>query len=188
MDDYLQRQDISKIVKFLLKDNKVLIIPTETLYGFSCSIFNIKGGELIKKIKQKPLSSELTVLVPSFSVMKKLIRVTPQIKKVVREAQKKRIPLTVIGFKNPLSQYQIYASRNDYVGVRIISEAWLKKLLTKTGPLFSTSVNRYGSEPITDFSELSLFLPANQIVKNQKIKMTNKPSKIYNTLYNTFER
>ena len=130
--------DLLKIVSQTLLNNGVAILPSDTLYGFSCiqgigehKIEEIKGrgeGKHFLKLALKNQLDQLTSEIPDT----RLLSYWPG-------------PLTLIlkGIKNPTE------------GIRVPDNKFIQELLTKVGqPIISTSVNYTGQPPMTSIEEI----------------------------------
>lgn len=72
--------------------------------------------------------------------------------------------------------------------MRVVGNRWLKKILRRTGPVFSTSVNISGEPPITGPDQALQFLPHHLIVRDDFKAMTNQPSRIFNAITGKYLR
>jgi L-threonylcarbamoyladenylate synthase len=135
-----QRQEI---IKKLLA-NEVLILPTDTIYGLSLLVEN-NNPQVLNKLKKAPLDKPLIILVDRFKTIKKQIIFNQESKKIL----KAKVPTTVI-FKAVDSEKTL--------AIRLCKRKDLKKILRKTGPIYSTSVNLSKQVPITSEAELKAFL------------------------------
>ena len=130
--------NLLRILSQKLLNDGVVIIPSDTLYGFSCipgrgehRIETIKGrgeGKHFLKLALKEQLSMLTPQIPDSS----LLSYWPG-------------PLTLImkGIHNPTE------------GIRVPDSIFLQKLLALTGtPIISTSVNYSGQSPMTSIEEI----------------------------------
>ena len=130
--------ELLKIVSQTLLNNGVAILPSDTLYGFSCiqgsgekRIEAIKGrgaGKHFLKLALKEQLSMLTAELPDSS----LLSYWPG-------------PLTIImkGLNNPTE------------GIRVPDNQFVQDILKKVGqPIISTSVNYSGQSPITSIEEI----------------------------------
>lgn len=130
-----------KICAEFLKNEKILVLPTDTVYGFSGIIGKTDGK--IRKIKgraeNKPFiqligKPEDISLVTSDFIPQKLLSVWPG-------------PLTIIVHKkeNPA----------ETVAVRCPGDEWLRRVIISCGsPIYSTSVNRSGFPVLSSIEEI----------------------------------
>ncbi|ASZ09402.1 translation factor [Mesoplasma chauliocola] len=163
----LKKEIINECIEDI-KANKIVIIPTDTIYGLSAKIS--KDNEIkINQIKNIKHEKPLITLVSNFQQLKKL-----QIKKISKEDKKILLDSrTTVIFETSLEFKTI--------AVRFVKRKDIKKIINKTGPIFSTSVNKHGLKPINKEEELKNF--------DQNIKLffdieptDLNPSKIYNSL------
>lgn len=142
----MQNSDISKAVK-ALSNGKIIVYPTDTLYGLGADIFNIDAVEKIFEIKKRVKSEPLSVAVSSFSELEKIAFVDDKIKKIVD----KFLPgkLTIILEKRDIVPDLVTGGLNK-VGVRIPNNKIAMDILHEFGPITSTSANVHGQKtPIT---------------------------------------
>lgn len=129
-------KDSLEKVAALLKEGKVLILPTDTVYGFSGIIE--KTDSLIRKIKGRGEDKPFIVLI---SNPKEIENITAE--KIPETLEKFWPgPLTVIVKEknNPLKT----------VAVRCPGDEWLRNVISECGrPIYSTSVNRSGKPVLT---------------------------------------
>ncbi len=125
----------------LLKKEKVLILPTDTVYGFSGIIE--KTDSKIRAIKGRAEEKPFI----------ELIGKPEDIQKITDDIIPEKLlsfwpgPLTIIVHKknNP----------KETVAVRCPGDEWLRNVIIKTGkPIYSTSVNRSGFPVLLKVSEI----------------------------------
>ncbi|AGR41553.1 L-threonylcarbamoyladenylate synthase [Spiroplasma taiwanense] len=145
----LNRSEIKEIIKNL-KNQKVLIIPTDTIYGIS-AVISKENEILINSIKMSPNNKKLIILISNLKQAKKMILLNNEIENNFLDLR----PITqIISLKkNP----------NKNIALRMIKRKDLKKIIDKTGPIFSTSVNKTGFDFLTQKDELENF--SNKIFK-----------------------
>lgn len=134
------KNSISKCVE-LLKEDKVLVLPTDTVYGFSGLvgksadlIYKIKGREETKPFIQLIGKPEDISYITNDLIPEKLLSYWPG-------------PLTII-----------VHDKNNFektIAVRCPGDEWLRKIISAAGkPLYSTSVNRSGKPVLTKIHEI----------------------------------
>lgn len=127
----------------LLSAGGVLLMPTDTIYGLHAPAMNERAVRAIASMKSRDEAKPFIVLAASLEQIERLGVVATQ-KNRAALAEIWPAPLTAI---LPLAS-PIAASRgSSTVGVRIPATAWLRDLLTRTGPLASTSANESGAAP-----------------------------------------
>ena len=77
--------DLNQSINWL-KAGKVLVHPTESIWGFGCDALNESAIDLIFKLKQRPLNKSLIVLAESyFSIKKFVTSLNPDQEKLLNE-------------------------------------------------------------------------------------------------------
>lgn len=146
--------DIEETVE-RLKMGEVGIIPSDTIYGIS-SIVSEENMDRIYEIKERPQSKRLIVLSNKESLSDLGVIVKEDILSLWPS------PLTVI----------LPTKNGDTLAVRVPDDKYLSAILSKTGPLFSTSVNISGKPSLLNFDEIyaSFSNKVDFIVKKGNIK------------------
>jgi L-threonylcarbamoyladenylate synthase len=137
---------LSKSIKFL-KDNKVIIFPAETLYGFSCSFYSLEAINRVFKIKKRENEKQFIVLIKSFKMAKEIVEIDPIKEDFLLKNNYWPNHLTIV-FKSKIKGYNTLA-------LRFSNSKYISKLFKSIDfPIISTSVN-YSSEPsYTDIDKI----------------------------------
>ncbi len=137
------KSDVDSVRKCseLLKKNEVLILPTDTVYGFSGLIG--KTDEKIRKIKGR---SETKPFIQLIGSVEQLSCITED-----------KIPAELISYwPGPLTVI-VHDKDNpeNTIAVRCPGDKWLRDVINECGsPIYSTSVNRSGSPVLQKVSEI----------------------------------
>ena len=125
----------------LLREGKVVILPTDTVYGFSGIIG--ETDSVIRKIKGREETKPFIVLISSPEELKEITDdVLPS-----ELSEKWPGPLTVI--------VKDKSDTSKTVAVRCPGDKWLCDVIKETGkPIYSTSVNRSGKPVLTKENEI----------------------------------
>lgn len=126
--------------------DKVLIFPTDTVYGIGTSIYSKEGIARIYKIKNRPLDKPLAVLCANINQIEEIAYLTDDAKKLISTFLPG--PLTVI-LKSKESILNSFG--HDTVGVRIPKYKIALDVLKENGPMATTSVNESGKPSINDY-------------------------------------
>lgn len=140
--------NIKKIVSEIKKGNLV-IIPTDTVYGISADMNNIKAIQKVYECKQRDNNKPLLLLVDSLEMLKKY---TKNLSPLEEEIIQKYLPgkLTILLHKNDKVSDKITAG-SDLVGIRMPDNKELQKIIKEVGrPIISTSANISGQNTITN--------------------------------------
>lgn len=134
-------KDISKAVA-LLNQEKLVAIPTETVYGLAGNIFSEKAIDSIFKTKQRPLFNPLIVHIPSIDYLEIIVARIPEKAKLLAEAFWPG-PITLVLKKKEVIPDVITAGK-DTVAVRIPNHPITLELLKQLDfPLAAPSANPF---------------------------------------------
>ena len=139
---YLKNNDDELILKEVIEailSFKIVILPTDTIYGFSGHYQSFEIRRRINGIKCRGEDKGFIVLVPDLESLLSLSK--GKIPGLLM--RKLPLPLTLI-IRTDFSPY--WGTR---LGVRIPADGWLRKLLERLGTyMISTSVNISGEEEL----------------------------------------
>jgi len=114
----------------VLQNEGVVLLPTDTIYGLHGLARNERVSTRIASIKGREESKAFVILAASVDQVESLGATVPPVLRDVWPA-----PLTAV--------------LAPTLAVRVPALEWLRSLLERTGPLFSTSANRSGEPPIS---------------------------------------
>jgi len=137
--------EIDSIVNFL-NQGKVIVYPTDTIYGLGCLAANKKAIKKIYKIKMREKGRPMLVLVGSLGMAKKYGRINRAQEKYLKKIwpgpvsvileSRDRLPRELSG---GLKTQAMRLPKNDF----------LLKIIRKLGvPIVSTSLNLSGQPPV----------------------------------------
>ncbi|GAB7256144.1 L-threonylcarbamoyladenylate synthase [Polaribacter sp. OB-PA-B3] len=136
-------KDIQKAAQ-LLTDEKLVAIPTETVYGLAGNIFSEKAIKSIFSTKKRPFFNPLIVHIPSKEALKDIVVDIPEKAKLLADAFWPG-SMTLVLKKNKNIPDLITASK-DTVAVRIPNHPLTLQLLNSIDfPLAAPSANPFGS-------------------------------------------
>lgn len=141
---------IHEIARLLL-EGRVLLLPTDTIYGLHAVATDEAAVDRIVEIKGREETKPFVVIASSIDQFPQLgIAADPDLLGPLASVWP--APLTVI---LPLA-HPIPASRgSSTLAVRVPDLEWLRDLASRTGPLVSTSANRSGAPPATRPGDLA---------------------------------
>ncbi|MHB0969292.1 MAG: L-threonylcarbamoyladenylate synthase [Thermoanaerobaculia bacterium] len=143
------RPDFEEIAA-LLRDGGVVILPTDTLYGFHARADDAVAIERIFATKERGDTRPLLVICANAGQLRSLGALIG----AELEAALNRLWPAALTAIVPLREPVPPSAGGMTIGARVPDVAWLRELLAVTGPLASTSVNRSGGAPLTDPGEL----------------------------------
>ena len=145
-------EEIKKCAE-MLAAGKVILYPTDTIWGIGCDATNKEAIDHIYKIKQRQESKNMLILIDKSDMLPLYVA---------------RIPLIawdLISHTHRPTTFIYPAARNlpeklihpdGTIGIRIVNNIFCKKLIKALGhPIISTSVNISGEEAPQTFSDIS---------------------------------
>ena len=137
-----EKEVISYVAKEMWR-GRIIIYPTDTVYGLGCSI---NAGNSIKKIfeiKKRSLKNPLSIAFPDLEMVKRFTRLSPKEKEFIEKHIDE--PFTFIVEKKGISE--VITAKRDTVGIRIPNHRVVKDLLQAAKmPVITTSANISGNE------------------------------------------
>ena len=127
----------------LLLDNKVVAIPTDTIYGLAVACDKKEAICALYELKKRPSSNPLVLFVKEAKDVDQFVSEIPTGGKALMEAFWPG-PLTLV----------LPSKRSSTIAIRIPNHPLIISLLEKTGPLFVTSANISGNPPLKSTSEI----------------------------------
>ena len=162
----------------ILQKPGVILTPTETVIGLSCSALSESQISRIYKIKNRPSSKAFIVLVDSISMIEQFIS---EINEMQKEYLNSNEPTTLI-LNNIKGLPKNLIAEDGSLAFRITQHPELKKLITHLGtPLVSTSANLSGeptAKKIKEVDPLILDQVDYSLDLQSNYKSTSKPSRI----------
>ncbi len=172
-----RRREIDLIVDYFQK-GKVVVYPTDTVYGLGCRVMEKQAVKRIFEIKQRPKSKPFLVLVNSLSMLKKYSYLS-----VAQEKYLKKIwpgPITVV-LKSRGNLPAGVIGKDGGLAARLPKNNFLITILKRLGePIVSTSLNISGQKNLTNLSGINNYFGADKpdLVVDAGILPENKPSRV----------
>lgn len=155
------KQSETKKITTILKNDGVISVPTDTVYGICTRINSSKAYDNLVKVKNRPSNKAFPVLCNDLEQIKSIAFVDNKALKLIKAFMPG--PLTLVLNKRPeaLSYINNSGSREtDEVAVRMIASKFLNKLIEKVGsPLFLTSANKSGMDVCKNLEEIEKECP-----------------------------
>lgn len=129
--------------------NKLLIFPTDTVYGIGCKIFDKANIRKIYDIKKRSYDKPLACLCANLSQIEKIAYVDELARLLILNFLPG--PLTLI-----LNAKEEVINKIGYktIGVRIPACDIAITILEENGPMLTTSVNDSGMPPMVEYNEI----------------------------------
>lgn len=136
-----------------LSELKVLLYPTDTVWGIGCDATSEAAVAKVYKIKQRSESKSLIILVASIEMLQHYI---PSISKELLNLLALSTKPTSIIYNNPVGLAKNVIASDGSVAIRIPQNEFCKQLITAFGkPIVSTSANISGNETPKSFKEIN---------------------------------
>lgn len=159
-------KDLQKIDKSNLK-GKIIVFPTDTVYGVGCLLDDKEGIEKIYRMKKRDYGKKLPVLCDSIETVLKIVNIDEKFKKYTNLWPG---ALTIILNRK---------DSDDSLAVRIPDSKIAKEVLSHFGPLHTTSVNYSGEKELNSPEEIiNTFSNFVDYIVIDEEKFTQKPSTI----------
>ncbi len=129
---------------------RVIIFPTDTVYGIGTKIFDIEGIEKIYKIKNRPYNKPLACLCYDINQINSIAYINDSAIKLINKFLPG--PLTLI-----LNAKEEVTNKIGYktIGIRIPNHKLALEILKENGPMLTTSVNDSGKKPLNEYEEIA---------------------------------
>lgn len=128
----------------ILKNDGVISVPTDTVFGICGSIKSKKAQEKLKSIKERPDSKPFPIMCADIEQIKSVAMVDNKSEKIIKEFMPG--PITIVLRKNEkIPQY--INNGKETIAIRMATSNELKELIKSLGcPIFMTSANKSGEE------------------------------------------
>lgn len=128
---------------------KLIIFPTDTVYGIGCQIFDIDNIKKIYEIKSRDFSKPLACLCANLEQIEEIAVVDDNVRKIIKQFMPGALTI-VLKSKQHVNDKIGYAT----IGVRIPNSKIALDILLENGPMLTTSVNESGRKPLNDYDEI----------------------------------
>jgi L-threonylcarbamoyladenylate synthase len=156
-DGTLKDKEQSRLIVDYLGSGKVIIYPTETVYGIGCDAFNETGVSRIFEIKQRPENKPLILLVRDVNMLKEIVAKIPPVAQQLINAFWPG-PLTLI-FKAKPGIGKLLTGGTGRIGVRQSPHPLVASIFQIYGhPLVSTSANISNGAPAAAVKNIPTFI------------------------------
>jgi L-threonylcarbamoyladenylate synthase len=159
----------------ILKSGGVIAFPTETVFGIGALLSCPAAIRKIYKIKKRPRSKPLQILVASLTQAKKLGKFSAE----AEAFAKKHWPgpyTIIVPIKNTGDDAHRRLFRQT-IGLRIPNHQTILKLIRAVGPIAATSANQAGKKPALNAKEVKKSLPGIDYILPGRVKL-GKASKV----------
>jgi len=137
-----------------LASSEVIILPTDTSYGFSASPFSASAVEQIQTLKKRPADKPFLLLVADFAMAEEYGAFSPMLTKFAGESWRENMPPRTLLVPRKDNLPSFFPEFSE-LGFRVPQYPLLREFLALWGkPLISTSANISGNTPIFSAEEI----------------------------------
>lgn len=129
--------------------SKVIVFPTDTVYGIGTPLYDNEGIIRIYEIKGRSLSKQLPVLCSSLDQINKFAVFDERLEIIANKFWPGA--LTVV-LKTKKEYFDF--SGEETIAVRIPNHKLALSIINEFGPLKTTSINQSGFPPLNDYYEI----------------------------------
>lgn len=140
----------------ILRSGKILLYPTDTVWGLGCDATDAEAVRKIYHIKKRPDSKSMIILVSNFLMLQQYVTEVPF--KAVELMEETTAPLTVI-YPNARNLAYNLVPEDGSIGIRIPNDEFCRELISAFGkPIVSTSANVSGMRASSLWSEVTDYI------------------------------
>ena len=145
-----ESEDSLKKAVLLLKNEKLVAVKTETVYGLACESSSSTAIKKVYNLKKRPLLNPLIIHVNSIDLAEKISVINNDSRKIMEEFWPGPLTLILTRKKNNLV-HELAVSRLETIAIRIPSSDFFLKLISKLKkPIAAPSANESGYISATD--------------------------------------
>lgn len=156
MIERYKQDEIKKIVQ-ILKNDGVISVPTDTVFGICARINSKVARDKLIEIKKRPIKKSFPVMCANEEQIKSIAVVNEVAEKLIKAFMPG--PITLVLKKNKdLANY--VTNGKDTIAIRMAtSETIMKLILELKSPIFMTSANQSGKSTCTSLDEIEKMCP-----------------------------
>ena len=145
---YLKEEQIDETkieeIANAIKEGKLIIFPTDTVYGIGTNAYNEEACKKIYEIKGRPSCKPLSILISDISMIEDLVEnISPTEQKIIEKFLPG--PLTMKFKKRKGILPDIISAGDEYVRIRLIKNGLIYKIIEKAEvPVVAPSANISG--------------------------------------------
>ena len=129
--------------------SKLIIFPTDTVYGIGCNIFDLPNIKKIYDIKHRSLDKPLACLCANLEQIQSIAHINDKIEGLIQRFLPGALTI-IVPAKEEVKAKLGYKT----IGVRIPDSSFAIQILLEHGPMLTTSVNDSGMPPINEYEIL----------------------------------
>ena len=141
-----------KELAIILKEDGVISVPTDTVYGLCARYDHIEAQEKLREIKHRPETKAFPIMCKNLEEIERIVYVSKRDKKLVNAFMPG--PITLI-LKKREEVEDFVNGGMDTIAIRMATSKVLEELIDEVGvPLYMTSANQSGEKTCTTLEEI----------------------------------
>ena len=151
-----KQDEIDKLVQ-ILKNNGVISVPTDTVFGICARINSQIAHDKLIEVKKRPFNKAFPVMCANEEQIKSIAIVNERAEQLIKAFMPG--PITLVLKKNKdLPEY--VTNGKDTIAIRMATSETIKKLILELeSPIFMTSANQSGEPTCTSLDEIEKMCP-----------------------------
>lgn len=151
-----KKNEINELA-YILKNNGVISVPTDTVYGVCARINSLKAYNKLMLIKNRPVTKLFPIMCADEEEIRSIAIVDRKAEKLIRTFMPGPITL-ILKKKDNLIFYN--NDESTTVAIRMATSKALKELIKKTeSPLYMSSANKSGEKTCISLDEIEKTFP-----------------------------
>ena len=131
-------QKIVKIIERSIKQGKIMVLPTDTVYGLVCDATNKKAVGKLFKIKKRPKNKPIPIFVKDIKIVKKIAKIDKTKEKILKSVWPGKTTVVL----NRKGETKLYGVDKKTIALRIPKYKLINELLKRLNlPFTGTSAN-----------------------------------------------
>lgn len=149
MTRYIKKDEINDLildeVSISLREGKLVVFPTDTVYGIGTNAYDGEACEKIYEVKGRPAYKPLILLISDISMLEELVEsISPVEQKMMDTFWPGSLTIKLKKKKDALPD--VVSAGDEYLRARLVSEGLIYELIKKAGvPIVAPSANLSGS-------------------------------------------
>ena len=161
-----KNNEIDEIAQ-ILKNDGVIAVPTDTVYGLCARMNSKKARENLIKIKNRPQNKNFPIMCANLEQIKQIAQVSEKSEKIIQSFMPG--PITLIFLKSANVPEFVNKGSNE-IGIRMATSKALEELILKLGePIYMTSANLSGKPVCKSQNEIKNTLPMIEGILDGKV-------------------
>lgn len=150
------KENINKLAQ-ILKNDGVISVPTDTVYGVCARINSKKAKENLIKAKSRPEEKPFPVMCADENQIKQIAYVGKREEILIQKFMPGPITL-ILNKKENIPEY--VTNGKNTIAIRMATSEEIKELIIKVGsPIFMSSANKSGEETAKNLDEIEIKCP-----------------------------